>query len=113
VGVEHDRPVALGYQQVGETHRGPVQLTRRGYYSAATAARVIGAVVRFLGYPLRRDRVSRCASRWVRIGHAAALLGVSIADLSDAGWPAVVTPAEALPGAFMPVARMVHVIHLA
>jgi hypothetical protein len=74
---------------------------------------VIGEVVRFLGYPLRRDRVSRCASRRVRIGHAAALLGVSTADFSDAGVPAVVAPTEALPGALMPVARMIHVIHLA
>lgn len=113
MGVEHDRPVALGHQEVGEIHRGPVQLTRRGYYPAATAARVIDAVVQFLGYPLRRNRISRCTSRRVRIGHAAALLGVSTADFSDAGVPAVVAPAEALPGALMPVARMVHVIHLA
>jgi hypothetical protein len=93
--------------------RGSMQLTRRGYHPAATAARAIGAVVRFLDYPLRRDRVSRCTSRWVRIGHAAALLGVSSADFSDAGLPSVIALAEALPGAFIPVARMVHVIHLA
>jgi hypothetical protein len=38
-------------------------------------------------------------------------LGVSTADLSDAGLPSVVALAEALSGAFIPVARRVHVIH--
>jgi hypothetical protein len=36
-----------------------------------------------------------------------------VADLLDGSLPAVATVAEGLPGALMPVARMIHVIHFA
>jgi hypothetical protein len=51
-----------------------------------------------------------------RTGHAAALPLDSAelaADLPDTGLPAAGTPVDVSPGAVMPVARMVQVIHLA
>jgi hypothetical protein len=59
-------------------------------------------------HPSRRARLSRPPFWQVRMGHAAALPVVS-----TAGLPATVPSADAPPGAFMPVARMVQVIHLA
>jgi hypothetical protein len=65
MGVEHDRPVALGHQEVGETHRGPVKLTRRGI----TLRRpLLGRSARLCG-----SSVTRCGG----IGSAGALPGGS------------------------------------
>lgn len=57
-------------------------------------------------HPQQRPRQARTA-------HAAALPVVSTADLPDAGLPAAATSTDTPSGAFMPVARMVHVSHLA
>jgi hypothetical protein len=47
------------------------------------------------------------------MGHAAALPGVSAEDLPEVGRLAAVPSADVPPGAVMPVALIVQVIHLA
>src|SRR5947209_13669125 len=61
---------------------------------------------------LRRLRTSQQQFWQVRTAHAAALPVDSAEDLPEAGLPPAITPAEVAPGAVMPVARIVHVIHL-
>src|ERR671916_2580104 len=77
---------------------------------------VVKRSLRATGHRSRWVAVSRRSLWSVRFGHAAALPVVStgpVTDLPDGDLPAVLTLAEVAPGARMPVARMVQVIHLA
>ncbi len=47
VGIEHNRVALLAHHEVGETHRAPVQPTRRGDRLTETSAWTVGMIIQF------------------------------------------------------------------